>query len=194
MTILPKIGKPATNALHSVGITHLEQLNQFDKQTLLNIHGIGPKAITLLEESLAEHGLTFAPITVDPAQLKDITVLCQLNCDNSPKRRMIRDFLIAAVAKKPKALSLLLDQQFCFVLPGSITLTGIESFSDYTQKRHEHIRTLEIQSIVTHGKEGAAHGMITTKNNQKIYFAIMVLFSGNQKNALITQTTAYFIR
>ncbi|MCA5012140.1 MULTISPECIES: DNA-binding protein [unclassified Enterococcus] len=194
MTILPKIGKPATNALSSAGITRLEQLSQFDKKSLLSMHGVGPKAITLLEKALAEHGLAFAPITVDTDQSKDITVLCQLNCDNSPKRRMIRDFLIAAVAEKPKTLSLLLDQQFCFVLPGSITLTGIESFIDYTQKRHEPIRTLEIQSIVTHGKEGAAHGVLSTKNNQKIYFAVMVLFSSNQKKALITQTIAYFIR
>ncbi|MEV0582082.1 DNA-binding protein [Nonomuraea sp. NPDC050310] len=61
MTPLPKIGRPATQALALVGYTQLEQLNGVSEKDLLALHGVGPKAIRILRESLAEHGLAFRP-------------------------------------------------------------------------------------------------------------------------------------
>ena len=59
MTDLPKIGKPATGALGTVGIDQVEQLTGVTKANLANLHGVGPKAIKILEEYMLELGLSF---------------------------------------------------------------------------------------------------------------------------------------
>ena len=54
---LPRISAPATRALASIGITTLGQLAGRSRDELLALHGMGPKAIRLIEEALGEHGL-----------------------------------------------------------------------------------------------------------------------------------------
>ena len=54
------IGRPATRAFLEAGYVRLEQLNGVRTADLLKLHGVGPKAIRLLREALAEHGLAFA--------------------------------------------------------------------------------------------------------------------------------------
>jgi hypothetical protein len=56
---LPPIGQPATRALAAIGITRLDQLRQHRAADLLALHGVGPKAIRILEAALAERGWTF---------------------------------------------------------------------------------------------------------------------------------------
>jgi hypothetical protein len=58
---LPKIGAPATRALIGEGYTKLEQLTKVSEGELIQLHGVGPKAIRLLREELASRGLSFAP-------------------------------------------------------------------------------------------------------------------------------------
>jgi predicted flap endonuclease-1-like 5' DNA nuclease len=57
---LPKIGAPATGALNAAGYTRLDQLADASRAELGALHGVGPKAIRILEESLEEHGLRLA--------------------------------------------------------------------------------------------------------------------------------------
>ena len=57
---LPRIGAPATRALAAAGITTLPQVSALTEAELLAMHGVGPKAIRLLREAMAERGLTFA--------------------------------------------------------------------------------------------------------------------------------------
>ena len=59
MTTLPNIGKPATNALQNIGINDLEQLTHYSEKTLLQIHGVGPKAVRILKETLESQNLSF---------------------------------------------------------------------------------------------------------------------------------------
>jgi predicted flap endonuclease-1-like 5' DNA nuclease len=54
---LPKISAPATRALANAGITSLSQLAGCRRAELAALHGIGPKALSILEASLAEVGL-----------------------------------------------------------------------------------------------------------------------------------------
>lgn len=54
---LPRISAPAMRALSSVGITTLGQLQGVPRAELLALHGMGPKALRILEEELAAHGL-----------------------------------------------------------------------------------------------------------------------------------------
>jgi hypothetical protein len=58
---LPKIGAPATRALESIGITHLDQVVDRSKAELLALHGFGPRALRILEAALAARGQSLRP-------------------------------------------------------------------------------------------------------------------------------------
>ena len=53
------IGKTAARELSAAGITSLKQVTERSKEELLAIHGVGPKAITILGEALAAKGLAY---------------------------------------------------------------------------------------------------------------------------------------
>lgn len=55
------MGQPAYQAITLAGYTRLEQLTTISKKELLALHGVGPKAVRILEETLAVRGLAFAP-------------------------------------------------------------------------------------------------------------------------------------
>jgi hypothetical protein len=50
---LPPIGRPANSALLEAGITTLVQVAAYRRRDLLAMHGVGPKAVSIL------HGLAF---------------------------------------------------------------------------------------------------------------------------------------
>jgi hypothetical protein len=54
------VAQPAVRALASIGITQLSQLTNYREADLLNLHGMGPKAMGALKAALAERGLAFA--------------------------------------------------------------------------------------------------------------------------------------
>lgn len=56
---LPKLGSPANRALEEAGFFRLEQFTDVTEADLLKLHGVGPKAIRLLNEALREKGLSF---------------------------------------------------------------------------------------------------------------------------------------
>jgi predicted flap endonuclease-1-like 5' DNA nuclease len=57
---LPPIGRPANSALLEAGITTLAQVAAYSRRDLLALHGVGPKAVSILDAALAEHGLALA--------------------------------------------------------------------------------------------------------------------------------------
>ncbi|WP_433060601.1 DNA-binding protein [Dactylosporangium sp. CS-033363] len=57
---LPKIGAPATRALNNAGYTRLRELDQVSRAELAKLHGMGPKALGILAEALARHGLSLS--------------------------------------------------------------------------------------------------------------------------------------
>lgn len=58
--LTPGLSQPAQRALKAAGYTRLEQLAGVSEADLLKLHGVGPKAITLLRPALAAQGLAFA--------------------------------------------------------------------------------------------------------------------------------------
>jgi uncharacterized protein YdhG (YjbR/CyaY superfamily) len=55
----PKIGSPATRALEAAGYSRLEQLTKVTETEISQLHGMGPKALGILRETLKEKGLSF---------------------------------------------------------------------------------------------------------------------------------------
>lgn len=58
---LPRIGAPATRALASIGVTRLADLVDRSRAELLALHGVGPRALRIIDEALAERGLSMRP-------------------------------------------------------------------------------------------------------------------------------------
>lgn len=53
------IARPALRALLYAGIHRLDELTRITRQDLLALHGMGPKAVTILEAELHARGLDF---------------------------------------------------------------------------------------------------------------------------------------
>jgi predicted flap endonuclease-1-like 5' DNA nuclease len=62
---LPKIGRPATRALASIGVTTIGQVSAHSERELLALDGFEPRAIRILRSALAERGLDFADEPAD---------------------------------------------------------------------------------------------------------------------------------
>ena len=54
-----EIGRTAAREFSLNGITTLKQVASHSRKELLAIHGVGPKAIRILGETLATHGLSY---------------------------------------------------------------------------------------------------------------------------------------
>ncbi|WP_181311550.1 DNA-binding protein [Nocardioides campestrisoli] len=54
---LPAVGGPATRGLSAAGYTCLRDLAGVPRADLAALHGVGPKAISIIESALEAHGL-----------------------------------------------------------------------------------------------------------------------------------------
>ncbi|MEV5823213.1 helix-hairpin-helix domain-containing protein [Micromonospora harpali] len=54
---LPRIGAPATRALNNAGYKTLRDLAGVPRAELARLHGMGPKALGIIQRSLEEHDL-----------------------------------------------------------------------------------------------------------------------------------------
>ncbi len=54
------IGAPAIRALTAAGYTRLSQLANVPAAELKKLHGVGPKALRLLQEELERHGMSLS--------------------------------------------------------------------------------------------------------------------------------------
>ncbi len=53
------LGKPAERALAAAGYERLEQFTHVSEAEVSRLHGVGPKAISIIRRALAEKGLAF---------------------------------------------------------------------------------------------------------------------------------------
>jgi|SRR5690625_1006529 len=193
MTSLPRIGKPAADALKNIGVTTLEQITRVDKESLSQVHGIGPKAISVLESELENKGLAFRkhePLPFTPS----FVVFGSLNCNNAPKKEIIRDFTVSFMERNKYGFVVTCNEDINLrIIPGR-ELQGVEEIHDHLLKEKHTLSMLDLKSIITHGKEGAAYGSALTAEGERIELAWFVDFKSHKKNALIDQVTFFEVR
>jgi hypothetical protein len=56
----PGLAKPARRALTRAGYSRLEQFTKLSEEEVLQLHGMGPKALDQIRRALAAKGLSFA--------------------------------------------------------------------------------------------------------------------------------------
>lgn len=59
-TPLPKVGAPATRALLAAGYETLEALDGASRAELLGLHGVGPRAVRILDEAMSDSDLSLS--------------------------------------------------------------------------------------------------------------------------------------
>lgn len=190
MTALPKIGKPATEALATVGIDEVEQLTEVTKENLAKLHGVGPKAIQLLANTLDDLGLSFASEASDWPETP-FFLMGALSCDNAPKRRIARDLAVALYGQRLEKGEALAVDELVYQAPyHGLELVG----RDQVTKEFpvvENISSMEIFQILSHGKEAALHGKITDKRGIVTYFSMFFEFANHKKDSAIRQVIHY---
>ncbi len=60
-TPLPRTSAPAGRALAQVGVTTVEELSEHHRAEVAALHGMGPKALGILDQALAAADLTWRP-------------------------------------------------------------------------------------------------------------------------------------
>ncbi|AXV09976.1 hypothetical protein DVS28_b0206 (plasmid) [Euzebya pacifica] len=68
---LPKVGAPAGRALAAHGIHTLRDVARHTEAELRAMHGVGPKAVGILRESLERHGLALRNEDLDRPTRKE---------------------------------------------------------------------------------------------------------------------------
>ena len=189
-TGLPNIGKPATNALQNIGVKSLEAVSKYERTVLLGIHGIGPKAIELLEEALKAHNLNFKNETNFEVPFE---LTGDLSCDNAPKRRTMLTFLIASATVDKKKLSNIVTNDFVWEVPGSFKLEGFDDFYKELEDHKINIASLEVKDNISHGKVGAIHGTQIAQDGSIVYFTDIFKFESQRKDAKVKSITSYII-
>ena len=58
--LLKQLAKPAQRALQNAGITTLEELARHREKEIAALHGIGKNALTVIQSTLQENGLSLA--------------------------------------------------------------------------------------------------------------------------------------
>jgi len=189
-TELPKIGRPATNALQSIGVMTLEKVAEYDRTSILDIHGVGQKAIDRLDKALKEQGLSFKNEKLSEIPFE---LVGDVACDNAPKRRIMLDFLLASALADKTKLSQIVVSNFIWKVPGAFELKSLDEFYNEIEAHSTEIKKIEVTHHLTHGKFGAMHGIQTNVNGMKIYFADFIEFESHSKNAKIKIVTSYVI-
>lgn len=60
-TAIPHTSNPASRALTAAGVTTLEELSEWRRADVGALHGMGPKALRMLDDALAEADLEWKP-------------------------------------------------------------------------------------------------------------------------------------
>lgn len=87
MDFPPNIGAPATRAITRAGIVSLTDLAGWSEAELAELHGVGPKAITILGTALNDGGKAFA---TDTRASDTAEVGAYLDAAPSPQRETLR--------------------------------------------------------------------------------------------------------
>lgn len=113
-----------------------------------------------------------------------------LDCDNAPKRRIIKDFIVSVYQKKWHEVGEILDENFSLISFGENSIEVFDVLKEHFSSISK-IEELAIHEILSHGKLGACNGKIKLKN-QIINFAYFIEFKSAGKNT-ITKITEYKI-
>lgn len=120
-------------------------------------------------------------------------IISSPNCGNSPKMEFLKEFNIAFATGKVDFITQCVTDDIIWNIIGKKKIEGKEKFTEELEKmKSEKVAELMIDQIMSHGKEGAANGILKMQNGKKYAFSDFYKFKG-AKAGKIKSITSYLI-
>ncbi|MCG1036264.1 nuclear transport factor 2 family protein [Polaribacter sargassicola] len=122
-----------------------------------------------------------------------VKIIEKSDCGNSPKIEFLKEFNIAFANNNIAFITKSVINEIEWNIIGDKKIKGIDDFTKKLNKMSStKVIELIIDQIVTHGKEGAANGIIKTQNGKTYAFSDFYKFKG-LKNIKLSSITSYVI-
>ncbi|WP_300345627.1 nuclear transport factor 2 family protein [Nesterenkonia sp.] len=114
------------------------------------------------------------------------------DCGNAPRKIVIRDFLIALYDHDADSVLTHLDDAVEWHIIGDRVLHGHEEVAAWLATERAAAQ-LTIHSVITHGTDCGADGIVESATNSKLAFSHVLIFKGHSKTAPIKTLRSYSI-
>ncbi len=123
-----------------------------------------------------------------------VTITVHEDCGNAPKKLFLKDFLVASVSNDSAFVARNTTDDIRWNLVGSRCISGKQNvLTELQHLRSDEVTELVINTIVTHGYNGAADGSLKFKGGKVVAFCDFYQFRASTNNAPIKTITTYAI-
>lgn len=123
---------------------------------------------------------------------KMISITVPSDCGNAPKKEFIKDFNVAYASGKVDFILDNVSDNIEWTIVGDIKLMGKENVElKLNEMANFKASELIIETILTHGKEAAATGVLNMENGKSYAFSDFYTFSsakGNKVKSMVSFT------
>lgn len=122
-----------------------------------------------------------------------VKIFSRSNCGNSPKMEFLKEFNIAFAKGDVEFITESVTDDIVWSIIGDKKIEGKEKFTAELEKMEsEKVSELVLEHILSHGKEGAANGIMKMQDGKKYAFSDFYVFQG-AKGTKIKSMTSYVI-
>lgn len=122
-------------------------------------------------------------------------VECAEDCDNAPKKRLLRDLCIDYWRDEGSLVVEHLAEGAVWNIVGQACHVGVQAIRRQIEKVCDvKPAVLHIHNIITHGNTAAANATVTMRDGRQIEYCDVYQFAGFGPKAKIKEVTTYVIQ
>lgn len=114
------------------------------------------------------------------------------SCGNAPRHQIISSVLAAVFSWDESVITQWLHPEARWQIIGDRMLTGAGELKSWVDSLGS-TQLLEFESILTHGREGSADGVLVDQQGTAVAFSHVFRFASTVKTAKILEVRSYFI-
>lgn len=112
-------------------------------------------------------------------------IICEPNCGNSPRKEFLRDLNIAYARSNSEFIIDHASEDIIWYMHGDKIIQGKNEFSEVIRKMVDYtVSKLIIESLITHGKQGSASGVMFM-NAKAFSFCDVYHFASHKEHRVI---------
>ncbi|HEU4552973.1 MAG TPA: nuclear transport factor 2 family protein [Chitinophaga sp.] len=116
------------------------------------------------------------------------------DCGNAPKKLFVKDFIVAMVNNDRDFIYRSATDDIQWNMVGGQYIDGKDAVLTALQRfRGDAVAELTIHTIVTHGYDGVAEGLLKFKDGRRVAFCDVYRFRASTNNAPVKAITTYAV-